>query len=177
MLISTVVALTLSPVMCSLFLKRQSGRRNFLFRYINFLLSRGNNRYVAAIRRSLKIPKRMLAAFGLILIAIWALNRIVPTSFMPQEDQGYFCLLYTSTSLACQNNRLTSLDVSNNTALIDLMCYANRMTELDASTMSSPDDYSLGCGVQTSDGTTPQILTLTPVSYTHLDVYKRQAAY
>ncbi len=89
-LISTVVALTLSPVMCSLFLKRQSGRRNFLFRYINFLLSRGNNRYVAAIRRSLKIPKRMLAAFGLILIAIWALNRIVPTSFMPQEDQGYF---------------------------------------------------------------------------------------
>ena len=41
------------------------------------------------------------------------------------------------------------------------MCYANRMTELDASTMSSPDDYSLGCGVQTSDGTTPQTLTLT----------------
>ncbi|MFR2525932.1 leucine-rich repeat domain-containing protein [uncultured Alistipes sp.] len=65
------------------------------------------------------------------------------------------------TSLACQNNRLTSLDVSNNTALIDLMCYANRMTELDASTMGSPDDYSLGCGVQTSDGTTPQTLTLT----------------
>lgn len=89
-LISTVVALTLSPVMCSLFLKRQNGRRNFLFRYINFLLNRGNNRYVAAIRRSLKVPKRMLAAFGLILVAIWVLNRIVPTSFMPQEDQGYF---------------------------------------------------------------------------------------
>ena len=48
-LISTVVALTLSPVMCSLFLKRQSGRRNFLFRYINFLLSRGNNRYLSLI--------------------------------------------------------------------------------------------------------------------------------
>lgn len=65
------------------------------------------------------------------------------------------------TVLDCSNNRLTSIDVSQATALDYLMCFSNRMTELDASTMSEPDRYYLSCGLQTSDGTTPQTLTLT----------------
>lgn len=36
------------------------------------------------------VPKRILALFGMVLIAIWVLNALVPASFMPQEDQGYF---------------------------------------------------------------------------------------
>lgn len=65
------------------------------------------------------------------------------------------------TVMDCRGNQLTSLDVSHATALIYLMCYDNRMTELDASHMAKPDDFTLCCGVQTSDGTTPQTLRLT----------------
>lgn len=65
------------------------------------------------------------------------------------------------TVLDCSNNRLTSIDVSQATALDYLMCFSNRMTELDASAMSEPDHYYLSCGLQTTDGTTPQTLTLT----------------
>lgn len=65
------------------------------------------------------------------------------------------------TIMDCRGNQLTSLDVSQATSLWYLMCYSNRMTELDASHMAKPDDFTLCCGVQTSDGTTPQTLQLT----------------
>ena len=88
--ISTVVALTLSPVMCSLFLKPDSGRKNRFFRRINFGLATGNRFYGRMIRASLKHSRRMFTAFGIIMVGIWMMNRLVPSSFMPQEDQGYF---------------------------------------------------------------------------------------
>ena len=90
-LISTLVALTLSPAMCALLLKPDSGKKkNKLFRYINLWLARGNRLYEKLIRKGLKHARRVVAAFGISLIAIWVLNEIVPHSFMPQEDQGYF---------------------------------------------------------------------------------------
>ena len=88
--ISTIVALTLSPVMCSLFLKPGSGRKNRFFRRINFGLATGNRFYGRMIRASLKHSRRMFTAFGIIMVGIWMMNRLVPSSFMPQEDQGYF---------------------------------------------------------------------------------------
>ena len=90
-LISTVVALTLSPVMCSLILKPSDGKKkNIVFRKINEWLSIGNNKYVAAIRKIVKHPRRILSGFGVMLILILLVNRLIPTSFMPIEDQGYF---------------------------------------------------------------------------------------
>ena len=91
-LISTVVALTLSPAMCAILLRPNSSgkKKNKIFRYINLWLALGNRLYEKLIRKGLKNPRRILAAFGLSLIAIWLLNKVVPQSFMPQEDQGYF---------------------------------------------------------------------------------------
>ncbi len=77
--------------MCALLLKPDSGKKkNKLFRYINLWLARGNRLYEKLIRKGLKHARRVVAAFGISLIAIWLLNEIVPQSFMPQEDQGYF---------------------------------------------------------------------------------------
>ena len=90
-IISTVVALTLSPVMCAYFLRPDNGRRKpKLFRRINYWLRRGNTVYQRGIRGSLRHSRRMLAAFGILLVGIWLMNRITPQSFMPKEDQGYF---------------------------------------------------------------------------------------
>lgn len=91
-LLSTVVALTLSPVMCSLILKREdpNKRKNVVFRRINEWLGLGTNKYVIFIKRILGNPRRVLSTFGVVLIAILLLHRIIPTSFLPTEDQGYF---------------------------------------------------------------------------------------
>ena len=89
--ISTVVALTLSPVMCALFLRPEGeGKKNRFFRRINLTLVTGNKFYGRMIQGALKHSRRMFAAFGIVLIGIWLMNRLVPQSFMPQEDQGYF---------------------------------------------------------------------------------------
>ena len=90
-LISTIVALTLSPVMCSLLLRQQSEKKkHFIFRKINLWLNKGNKTYIKGIQKSIAYPKRILTAFGIVVVMIWALNALIPTSFMPQEDQGYF---------------------------------------------------------------------------------------
>ena len=91
-LLSTVVALTLSPVMCSLILKPEdpSKKKNIVFRRINEWLAIGNYKYVGLIKHIVKHPRRVLSTFGMVLIAILLIHRIIPTSFLPIEDQGYF---------------------------------------------------------------------------------------
>ena len=89
-LISTMVALTLSPAMCAILLRPTHGRKNIVFRRINYWLHIGNNKYVDLIRRAVGNPRRVLAGFGMIIVFIFVLNRVVPSSFLPAEDQGYF---------------------------------------------------------------------------------------
>ena len=90
-LISTVVALTLSPVMCSLILKPKENKNpNYVFRTINNFLAIGENKYGTIISRIIKNPKRVFFWFGLVLISIVMLHKIIPSSFLPVEDQGYF---------------------------------------------------------------------------------------
>lgn len=93
-IISTIVALTMSPVMCAQFLKpKKEGeeeRKNFIFRAINRWLAKGQTVYARIIRNFLAHSKRSFAAFGIGIVCIWAMAQIVPQSFLPQEDQGYF---------------------------------------------------------------------------------------
>ena len=90
-LISAVVALTLSPALCAIILRPKSHeKKNFLFRKINIWLNKGNKKYTGILQRIFHAPRRMLVAFGMVLIAIFVLNKFIATGFIPQEDQGYF---------------------------------------------------------------------------------------
>lgn len=91
-LLSAVVALTLSPVMCSKLLRHEDPdkKKNVVFTRINRWLGNGNNKYISLVRKSLHHRRRMLSAFGLMIVAIFIINRLMPSSFMPIEDQGYF---------------------------------------------------------------------------------------
>lgn len=89
-LISTVVALTLSPAMCAILLRPQHGEKNVFFRKINQWLHTGNHKYLNLISKAINNPRRVLAGFGIVIIFIFVLNRAIPGSFLPEEDQGYF---------------------------------------------------------------------------------------
>ena len=91
-LLSTIVALTLSPVMCSLILKPvdHTKPKNRIFRAINRWLGLGNNKFVHFIQRTIKNPRRVVVAFAICVGSIFIFHRLVPTSFLPTEDQGYF---------------------------------------------------------------------------------------
>ena len=91
--ISGVVALTLTPVLCAMFLKNHHGKRkrSLLDRFIdqfNRWFERLTGSYVAVLN---KIVARRLVTFGLLALFIFGLvytNRILPAGFVPNEDQG-----------------------------------------------------------------------------------------
>ena len=91
-IISTIVALTLSPVMCSKFLKPHSEQRpkNFIFRKINSWMDSGSSFYTKMVRLAVNNSKRMFAMFGVAIVGIFVMGRLIPSSFIPKEDQGYF---------------------------------------------------------------------------------------
>jgi hydrophobe/amphiphile efflux-1 (HAE1) family protein len=77
--------------MCSLILKpEKEEKRHRIFRFINYWLERGNIFYCNKVGSAIKNSKRIFAGFGIILVGIYLLNALTPTSFMPKEDQGYF---------------------------------------------------------------------------------------
>ncbi len=91
-LLSAVVALTLTPVMCSLILKPHdpTKKKNKMFRLINHWIDKGNHKYVGFIKVAIKNPRRIMAAFGMVIVVIFVLYKLIPSSFLPSEDQGYF---------------------------------------------------------------------------------------
>ena len=91
-LLSAVVALTLTPVMCSLILKPHdpTKKKNKFFRLINHWIDKGNHKYVGYIKVAMKNPRRVMAGFGMVIVLIFVLYKLIPSSFLPSEDQGYF---------------------------------------------------------------------------------------
>lgn len=91
-LLSSVVALTLSPVMCSLILRptRKDDKKNIVFRKINEWLIKGNDKFVNVIGITIKNKKRVLIGFATMIAVILVINHLMPSSFLPVEDQGYF---------------------------------------------------------------------------------------
>jgi HAE1 family hydrophobic/amphiphilic exporter-1 len=87
MLISALNALTLSPALCAVLLKRgqQSGG---IMRRILGTIDEARNRYVALVRRLARVAivGVFVAAGALALAAL--LFSITPQSFLPDEDQG-----------------------------------------------------------------------------------------
>ncbi len=97
MLLSVVVALILTPVLCaSLLVPVQEGREAentvfFLrpfFRWFNSGFFRFRRLYVRLVSHSLAKKFRYLVIFGLIVAVMGFLYLRMPTSYIPDEDQG-----------------------------------------------------------------------------------------
>lgn len=86
-MISGIVAITFSPALSALLLKqRKPSRFTLLFDKVFTLLTDHYVRYARWL-----ITHRLLGilSFAAVLVAIWALFHAVPSSFVPDEDQGY----------------------------------------------------------------------------------------
>ena len=86
--LSSVVALTLTPALCALLLKAQHGENKF-FAPFNRLFERLTKSYIGVVRLTVKHSIVVALLFALVIGAIFAFFRIIPGSFVPDEDQGY----------------------------------------------------------------------------------------
>ena len=87
--VSGFVALTLTPAMCALLLKHTPPKTRGFFGWFNRQVDRVTQAFGHAV---VFVIKRMVTAFillALMLGSIVYLFKVLPTSFVPQEDQGY----------------------------------------------------------------------------------------
>ena len=90
--LSGVVALTLTPALCALLLKPHAAattRLERLFEPFNRAFAWLTARFMAGVARVMRHRALSLGAFALMLGAAGLLLAHVPTSFVPEEDQGY----------------------------------------------------------------------------------------
>ncbi len=89
-LISSIVALTLSPAMCRIVLRPTHGRKKFiLFRWFNAGFDRLTRGYTGAVRIAIRGAIGTVLVFGAVLFGTYTLFQRVPSGFIPDEDQGY----------------------------------------------------------------------------------------
>lgn len=92
-IISAIVALTLTPVLCAMLMKpHSSGRKKSIIDRLidafNRWFERLTGRYVAVLNR---IVVRRVLTFGALAgfcVAIYLTNQVLPAGFIPSEDQG-----------------------------------------------------------------------------------------
>ncbi len=91
--LSGVVALTLTPALCALLLKEASeAHTTGPFGAFNRFFERGRSTYVRNVGRVIGRPRTALAAFAVVIVLAVVLWRHVPSSFIPTEDKGYFAV-------------------------------------------------------------------------------------
>ncbi|MFC0239139.1 efflux RND transporter permease subunit [Rhodopseudomonas telluris] len=90
MVLSVIVALVLTPALCATILRppRSHDEKRGVFGWFNRALGRGTDAYQAGARGMLRRPRQGLVAFVLVIVAAGALFIRLPTSFLPEEDQG-----------------------------------------------------------------------------------------
>jgi len=89
-LISTIVALTLSPALCVLVITPRIAKGNVLFRWINRWLQASSEKYTWLVNLTTQKAARAYLVFCVMVISGGVLFKYLPASFIPAEDQGRF---------------------------------------------------------------------------------------
>ena len=90
MVLSAINALTLSPALCAVLLKPQHGPRRGPIARIMSGIDWTRDRYGNAVARLVRVAFVSLALTAAFGAGIYAMGRITPTGFLPDDDQGAF---------------------------------------------------------------------------------------
>lgn len=88
--LSGVVALTLTPALCAILLKPSAPKKNFFFTWFNRVFEKITYRYTKGVAFFLKRGLVGILLFVGMAVLTGFLSKTVPTALVPDEDQGYF---------------------------------------------------------------------------------------
>lgn len=112
-IISGLVALTLTPALCALLLKPGHPTVIAPLQVFNRFFEKLTARYTSGVRFLLKRGVVTLALFGVIIASTWSLFQIVPGQLVPNEDKGNLiamAMLPDGASLARTEATMEKLD-------------------------------------------------------------------
>ena len=90
MFLSAINALTLSPALCAVLLKPHHGPRRGVIGLVMRSIDRVRDAYGAAVARIVRFSIIGLVLVGIAGVGVFALSKITPTGFLPEDDQGAF---------------------------------------------------------------------------------------
>ncbi len=114
-LISAFVALTLTPALCSLLLRRQhideesKGLNKFFFHF-NEWFRRVSLNYTLSVRKAIKGSRYVVVVLLCIFVGTYMLFKSKPTGFIPTEDEGRLYITYELPEAASTSRSLKVLD-------------------------------------------------------------------
>lgn len=124
MVLSLFVALILTPAMCASLLKPSHGQSDFIAsKLFNQGFDRLNNKYIGGVGYFVTRPVRMLLILAAIVIAIGYTYRVLPSSFVPTEDQGVMMGMVTLPETATQVQTEEAIENIENYLLNDQKDY------------------------------------------------------
>jgi HAE1 family hydrophobic/amphiphilic exporter-1/multidrug efflux pump len=98
-LLSALVALTLSPALCAMLLRpKKTSRRNpvvWAIKKFNSFFDRVTNAYVHGTGRFVRAWPVAVVSLLVVMLLIYVLMQALPTGFVPNEDQGYYMAALT----------------------------------------------------------------------------------
>ena len=110
-LFSGFLALSLTPALCATLLKPivkgHHEEKTGFFGWFNRVFARGTQRYSTGVGRMVG-KKRYMVVYGLIVVAMAVLYMRLPTSFLPDEDQGFVVTQIELPAGASANRTLAS---------------------------------------------------------------------
>lgn len=89
MLLSVFVALSLTPALCAIMLRHSKEHERGFFGWFNRGFERTRERYVGYTQGISKRWIRWMVVYGAMVAAVALMFMRLPTSFLPNEDQGY----------------------------------------------------------------------------------------
>jgi multidrug efflux pump len=113
MALSVLTAIVFTPALCATLLKQHTGEvttTTRLFKRFNAAIDRATAGYVKIVRNSLGRVPRMLVIYGAIALAMTLLYLRLPTSFVPEEDQGVLLVRVQTPAGATQDRTVTVLE-------------------------------------------------------------------
>ncbi|MDF1808765.1 MAG: multidrug efflux RND transporter permease subunit [Phycisphaerales bacterium] len=85
---SSINALTLSPALCALIIRKSKKRKNFIFRIFDGAISKSTPLYTSLVRWSLRLAVLTILVFvGIVGLGVQGFSSL-PTGFVPPEDKG-----------------------------------------------------------------------------------------
>ena len=94
-LISALVALTLTPSLCALIIKDEHKEPKGFFRWFNIFFDKVTDWYIAGVKFCLNYRKITMLGFAGVCAAIVMLFKIVPGGLVPNEDLGNLLMAYS----------------------------------------------------------------------------------
>ena len=101
--ISGLMALTLSPALAAIIIKAHHGEKKGFFRWFENGFQRLTNGYVGGVARLIQGWPIALLLYGAVIAGILIMFRVLPGSFVPDEDQGYFFIVIETPDTASQS--------------------------------------------------------------------------